>query len=55
MWFKEAKKGEDNAYRDFYIWRKPKYDQDGKRQPPNNWGAMWGGEYLLSLCGVMHT
>lgn len=38
--------GKDNEFRDFYIWRKPKFDADGKRQPPNNWGAMWGGTYL---------
>ncbi|KAH8590773.1 glycoside hydrolase superfamily [Bisporella sp. PMI_857] len=43
QWFREAKKGKDNPYRDFYIWKKPKYDADGKRRPPNNWGAVWGG------------
>jgi hypothetical protein len=43
MWFKEAKMGKENKYRDFYIWRKPKYDADGNHHPPNNWGAMWGG------------
>lgn len=42
-WFQEAKKSKDNEYRDYYIWKKPKYDKDGKRQPPNNWGAVWGG------------
>lgn len=42
-WFKEAKKGKSNEYRDFYIWRAPKYGPNGERQPPNNWGAMWGG------------
>lgn len=44
MWFQEAKKGRDNEYRDFYIWKKPKY-VDGKRHPPNNWGAVWGGKF----------
>jgi glycosidase len=48
MWFQEAKKGKDNEYRDYYIWRKPKYDADGKRQPPNNWGAVWGGKNSMS-------
>jgi len=38
-WFIEAKKGKDNPYRDFYIWRDPK--EDGSR--PNNWGAWFGG------------
>jgi len=42
-WFKESKKGKDNDFRDYYIWKKPKYDSDGTRQPPNNWGAVWGG------------
>ncbi|KAJ9643411.1 hypothetical protein H2199_004090 [Coniosporium tulheliwenetii] len=42
-WFQEAKKSKDSEFRDFYIWRKPKYDADGKRQPPNNWAAAWGG------------
>src|SRR5512141_2183070 len=31
-WFIESKKGKNNPYRDYYIWR------DGKgSQPPNNW------------------
>ena len=38
-WFIEAKKGKDNPYRDYYIWRDPK--EDGSR--PNNWGAWFGG------------
>ncbi|KAI1001921.1 Alpha-glucosidase [Podosphaera aphanis] len=42
-WFQEAKKSISNEYRDFYIWRKPKYDQNRQRQPPNNWGCVWGG------------
>ena len=32
-WFIESKKGEDNPYRDYYIWRKK----------PNNWNSMFGG------------
>ncbi len=50
-WFEESKSSKDNEYRDYYIWRKPKYDKDGKRQPPNNWGAVWGGEsaYVILL------
>ncbi|CZT43865.1 probable alpha-amylase [Rhynchosporium secalis] len=42
-WFKAAKSSKDNPYRDFYMWKKPKYDSEGKRHPPNNWGAVWGG------------
>jgi oligo-1,6-glucosidase len=51
-----------NSMRDFYIWKKPKYDANGNRQPPNNWAMILGGsgvsawswdeasrEYYLSL------
>lgn len=38
-WFKEALKGKDNPYRDYYIWT------DGKENEayPNNWLAAFGG------------
>lgn len=38
-WFKEALKGKDNQYRDYYIWT------DGKESEPypNNWLAAFGG------------
>jgi hypothetical protein len=49
MWFQEAKKGKDNEYRDFYMWRKPKIDANGKHHPPNNWGAIWGGRFWVFL------
>lgn len=47
MWFKEASKGPDNPYRDYYHWR----------SKPNNWGGFFGGntwekigsEYYLHL------
>ncbi|EKD15443.1 uncharacterized protein L3040_001816 [Drepanopeziza brunnea f. sp. 'multigermtubi'] len=42
-WFQEAKSSKDSPYRDFYMWKKPRYDPEGKRQPPNNWAAAWGG------------
>ncbi|MBQ3790853.1 MAG: alpha-glucosidase [Lachnospiraceae bacterium] len=32
-WFLESKKGEENPYRDYYIWRKK----------PNNWNSFFGG------------
>lgn len=32
-WFKEASKGRDNPYRDYYIWRDER----------NNWGSFFGG------------
>lgn len=38
QWFKEALKGKDNPYRDYYIWR------DGKNgSAPNNWGSFFTG------------
>ena len=37
-WFLESKKGKDNPYRDYYIWR------DGVNGgPPNNWGSCFSG------------
>jgi len=38
-WFKEAKKGPDNEFRDYYIWKDPAPDGG----PPNNWVAYFGG------------
>ena len=42
-WFLESKSSRDNPKSDWYIWRDPKYDADGKRQPPSNWRAIFGG------------
>ncbi|TLD28389.1 hypothetical protein PspLS_04096 [Pyricularia sp. CBS 133598] len=42
-WFRESRSSRSNPYRDWYIWRKPKIDKDGNRQPPNNWSAYFGG------------
>lgn len=42
IWFKEALKGKDNPYHDFYIWR----------ELPNNWRSKFGGsawEYVENL------
>ena len=37
-WFVESRKGKDNPYRDYYIWR------DGVNGgPPNNWGSCFSG------------
>lgn len=37
-WFQESRRGADNPYNDFYIWR------DGKHGgPPNNWVSIFGG------------
>jgi alpha-glucosidase len=32
-WFKESRKSKDNPKRDWYIWRPPKYDDNGKTAP----------------------
>ncbi|KAK9311307.1 glycoside hydrolase superfamily [Lipomyces starkeyi] len=42
-WFQSAISSKDSEYRDWYIWRKPKYAADGTRQPPNNWASHFGG------------
>ncbi|RMZ75740.1 hypothetical protein DV737_g5157, partial [Chaetothyriales sp. CBS 132003] len=44
-WFQQSKKGKagDGAYGDFYIWKDPKFDANGRRQEPNNWGSVFGG------------
>ncbi len=42
-WFQQSRKNKDNEYTGWHIWKKPKYDEKGKRQPPNNWGCFCGG------------
>ncbi|PGH01631.1 hypothetical protein AJ79_07879 [Helicocarpus griseus UAMH5409] len=42
-WFKQAISSPQNPYRNWYIWKKPKYDADGTPQPPNNWRSHFGG------------
>ena len=37
-WFVESRRGKENPYRDYYIWREGK---DGKE--PNNWGSAFSG------------
>ncbi|WP_208559914.1 alpha-amylase family glycosyl hydrolase [Marinilactibacillus kalidii] len=39
MWFKEALKGPDNPYRDYYVWA----DGPDEGLYPNNWTAAFGG------------
>ncbi|KAF5376935.1 hypothetical protein D9615_007297 [Tricholomella constricta] len=58
-WFVQSKSSKENPKRDWYIWRPPKFDAAGQRQPPNNWrsvfqGSAWdydegSGEYYLHL------
>ncbi|KAK9433353.1 glycoside hydrolase superfamily [Lipomyces doorenjongii] len=42
-WFQSAISSKDSEYRDWYIWKKPKYAADGTREPPNNWSSHFGG------------
>ncbi|SRR6266516_1322813 len=42
-WFKQSRSSKENKYRDWYIWRKPKYDYEGNRHPPNNWVSDFQG------------
>ncbi|KAL2132495.1 hypothetical protein VTI74DRAFT_3738 [Chaetomium olivicolor] len=58
-WFKESRSSKDNPKRDWYIWKAPRYAEDGTRLPPTNWrsyfsGSTWEydehtGEYYLHL------
>ena len=40
-WFLESKKGKDNPYSDYYVWKKGK-GKNGKK-PPNNWSSRFSG------------
>ena len=42
-WFVESKKGKDNPYRDYYIWKDPRRDGEGNPLPPNNWKSAFFG------------
>ncbi|SRR5258708_3323956 len=42
-WFLESRSSKSSSKRDWYIWRPPRIDEAGKRHPPNNWDAIWGG------------
>jgi len=41
-WFLESRSSLSNPKRDWYIWKKPKHDEDGVRHPPNNWSMILG-------------
>ncbi|KAK4138171.1 glycoside hydrolase family 13 protein [Trichocladium antarcticum] len=58
-WFKESRSAKDNPKRDWYIWKPPRYAEDGTRLPPTNWRSYFSGstweydehtaEYFLHL------
>lgn len=44
-WFKQSRSSKDNEYRNWYVWRPPRYDEHGNRHPPNNWVSHFQGMY----------
>jgi oligo-1,6-glucosidase len=42
-WFRESRASRSSEKREWYVWRDPKYDENGNRMPPNNWLAVFGG------------
>ncbi|KAF8234809.1 glycoside hydrolase family 13 protein [Tricholoma matsutake] len=42
-WFVQSKSSKEDPRRDWYVWRPPKYDSAGNRQPPNNWKSVFQG------------
>ena len=42
-WFKESCKSQQGKYADFYMWRDAKVGRHGQREPPSNWGSVFGG------------
>ncbi|KAJ6440565.1 glycoside hydrolase family 13 protein [Purpureocillium lavendulum] len=42
-WFQESRSSKGNLKRDWYVWRKPRIDDQGSRHPPNNWASIFGG------------
>ena len=49
-WFKESRSSTDNAKKDWYIWRPPRYDKNGERLPPTNWRAALVGGSAWEWC-----
>jgi oligo-1,6-glucosidase len=45
-WFKKsvaAHRGEENGFKDFYIWGDPIIDRIGNKRPPSNWASVFEG------------
>lgn len=42
-WFKESRSSKDNPKRNWYIWKPPRYAEDGTRLPPTNWRSHFSG------------
>lgn len=41
-WFLDSRSSKGSEHRDWYIWKPAKYDDQGNRQPPNNWAQILG-------------
>lgn len=46
-WFKESRSSKSSPKRNWYMWRPPRFDSEGRRKPPNNWASLFGGVFLL--------
>ncbi|KAF8797493.1 glycoside hydrolase family 13 protein [Phlegmacium glaucopus] len=42
-WFVRSRSSKSDPKRDWYVWRPPKRDTSGNRQPPNNWRSVFQG------------
>ena len=48
-WFVQSQSSKDDPKRDWYIWRAPKYDEDGTHHEPNNWRSVFQGQNHLGV------
>lgn len=42
-WFEESRSSKTNPKRDWYVWKPPRYDEQGNRHPPTNWISYFSG------------
>jgi len=42
-WFLASRRGKDNPYSDYYIWRDPILKRSGAHRLPNNWSSQFAG------------
>lgn len=42
-WFRASRSSRHHPQRDWYIWRPPRYNDQGERIPPNNWRRYFSG------------
>ena len=47
-WFKASRSSKSDPKRDWYIWRPPRFDEEGNKKEPNNWKAQFQGKFLYS-------